>query len=176
MPEGIRIRHHTRRNEILPVPLLHKPFPDVTVVPVCGVCQRFFGRSTKHPCKTLHLTLDDAGSVIVSQEIWADLQLTANRGGFTLANPVLKPPTQIMRPPTVKQPVDGIELGGSLAAHKRAQVFTPAGTTRTDYTPPSREVSLDEYLDVTGELGVTPAQALNTLLAALLGLTKKRDN
>ena len=111
--------------------------------------------------------------MIVSAEIWADLQRTANNGGFTLANPVVEPPTQIMKPPTVKQPVDGIELGAGLTDVKRAQVFTAAGTTRTDYAPKVRTVGIDEYLDVTGAKGISPERALNTLLASILGLIKR---
>jgi hypothetical protein len=174
MSEGIRIRHHIRRNELLPVPLLHKPFPPGDKRPDCGICQRFFNRVTQHPCKTLHLQLDATGTVIVSSEIWADVQRTWNRGGFTVANQVLAPPTQVMRPPTVQQRIDGIDLGGGLAATQRSQIFHAGGTTRPDYNPTKRTVTLDEYMDVTGAIGVSPDVALNTLLASLLGMLKPR--
>ena len=170
MAEGVRIRHHTRRNEILPVPLLNQP---IVGAPECGLCLRVFGRVTAHPCKTLHLQLDGEGAITVSPEIWAALRKTVNAGGFTVANPVLAPPTQTMKPPTVQLKIDGIDLGGELAnPGPRPQIFTAAGPTRPDVTPAERTVGFDDYLAATGRLGVSPEHAINTLLAALLGLTK----
>ncbi|MCH7943243.1 MAG: hypothetical protein IIB67_08430 [Proteobacteria bacterium] len=54
MAEGIRIRHNVRRGQMLPVQLLFEPWP--TNRAECGVCH------TIHPCKVLHLTLDDTGA------------------------------------------------------------------------------------------------------------------
>lgn len=169
MSEGVRVRHQSRRNQLLPVPLLHKPFPPGPRRPPCGVCARFFGIDTTHPCKTLHLRLDDDGTVVVSPEIWADLRRTTNNGGFTVTNPVAAPPTQTMRPPTVQQRIDALELGAGLTGHSRSQIFHPGGTVRPDYDPETRTVDFETYLDVTGELGITPEVAINTLLARLLG-------
>lgn len=159
---GVRIRHHTRRNQRLPVPLLHKPFP---VAHECHVCH------TWHPCKVLHLDLDGEGAVIVSPEIWGDLQRTTNRGGFTVDGEIAKPPAQTIAPETIKLELRGVDLAGTLAhTGPRRETFTataPRSTTR-DAQPAARTVTVDEYVDVAGRNGVDVADALNLLLAKVL--------
>lgn len=165
-PGGVRIRHHTRRNQTLPVPLLHKPFPvPQPVYNDCPECKVW------HPCKTLHLRLDDTGAVIVSHEIWADLQKTVNNGGFRVANLVTKPPTQTVTPPTIKVKLEGVDLAGTIAhTGPRRETFTTAGkrSTTRDAQPAVRTVTVDEYLDTAGTHGVGEVPALNLLLAKVL--------
>lgn len=146
MAEGVRIRHHTRRNQLLPVPLLHKPLHGQ--IPVCGVCERRLGNiGLVHNCKTLHLELDDQGCVVVSREIWADLQRTRNAGGFTVANPVAKPAAQSFTMPKVQLNVEAIGFGGN----GKSQYLTP-----------------DEYVDVMNQSGLTTEQAVNRIVRAVL--------
>lgn len=151
---------------MLPVPLLHKPFPmPQPAYPECGKCHIW------HPCKTLHLQLDSDGAVIVSPQIWADLQRTANRGGFTVANPVTAPPTQTIRPETKRIKLRGVDLGGVLAqTGPRAETFTATGkrSTTRDAQPATRTVTVDQYVDVANRAGVGTAAALNLLLAKVL--------
>lgn len=165
---GVRIRHHTRRNQMLPVPLLHKPHTDPKKHPrsaTCGVCHVW------HPCKVLHLQLDQYGAVIVSHEIWADLQRTANCGGFTVANLVEEPPPQTITPETQKVKLEGVDLAGTLAhTGPRAETFTAASkrSTTRDAQPDMRTVTVDEYVDTVGAMGLGEVPALNLLLAKVL--------
>lgn len=159
---GVRIRHGFRRNQMLPVPLLHKPFP---APHQCFACH------THHPCKVLHLNLDAEGVVIVSPEIWADLQRTAKCGGFTVQNQVIKPPAQTIHPPTIKLKLRGVDLAGTLAhTAPRAETFVPAGSRATtrDAQPAVRTVTVDEYVDVAARNKVDEAAALNLLLSKVL--------
>lgn len=159
---GVRIRHHTRRNQQLPVPLLHKPFLDPHE---CHACNAW------HPCKVLHLDLDGEGAVMVSPEIWADLQRTANCGGFRVVNEVAKPPAQNIAPKPVKLRIQGIDLAGTLAhTGPRAETYTASGlrSTTRDAQPERRTVTVDEYVDVAARNGVGEAAALNLLLVKVL--------
>lgn len=168
MPAGVRIRHHTRRNQMLPVPLLHKPHTDPVKHPrdaICHPCGKW------HPCKVLHLQLDADGAVIVSREIWADLQRTANAGGFRLANVVAKPPSQTIAPPTQKVELEGVDLAGTLAhTGPRRETFTTAGkrSTTRDAQPDVRTVSVDDYMDTVGAMGLGEVPALNLLMRKVL--------
>jgi hypothetical protein len=132
---------------------------DTTGRPDCGVCH------TSHPCKVLHLDLDDTGAVIVSKEIKADLWRTANHGGFTVDSLVAKPPTQGIRPETVKVKLRGIEIGGGLEATEPKRYATTPKTI-----PATRTVDLDGYVDVANRHGFTTDTALNVLMATIVGM------
>jgi hypothetical protein len=153
---------------MLPVPLLHKPHTDPVKHPrdvMCGKCHIW------HPCKVLHLSLDSDGAVIVSPEIWADLQRTANSGGFTMANRVEKPPSQTIAPPTMTIKLEGVDLAGTLAHQpRRAETFVPVGkrSTTRDAQPGHRTVTVDEYVDTVGAMGLNEAGALNLLMSKVL--------
>jgi hypothetical protein len=143
---------------MLPVPLLHRPM-DTTGRSDCGVCH------TSHPCKVLHLNLDDTGTVIVSKEIKADLWRTANHGGFTVDSVVANPPAQGIHPETVKVKLRGIEIGGGLE-----QTEPKRYATTPKATPETRTVDLDGYVDVANRHGITTATALNVLMATIVGM------
>ncbi len=162
MAEGIRIRHHTRRSQMLPVPLLHRPW-STKGRPDCGICH------TVHPCKVIHLNLDDTGAVIVSHQIRADLWRVPQNAGFTMVNTVADPPPQGIHPETVKVKLRGVEIGGGLERTEpnRRYATTPKAT------PSTRTVGLDEYVDVANRRGITTDTALNVLMANLVGLVRK---
>ncbi len=160
MAEGIRIRHHTRRSQMLPVPLLFEPWP--TNRSECGVCH------TVHPCKVIHLTLDDTGAVIVSKEIKAKVWRVPTNGGFTVVNPVAHPPAQGIHPKTVKANIRGISIGGGLEVaepNRRYATVTP------ENLPATRTVDLNEYVVIAERHGISIDTALAVLVKHLLGLT-----
>ncbi len=157
-PGGIRIRHHTRKSQMLPVPLLFEPWP--TNKTDCGVCH------TIHPCKVIHLTLDDTGAVIVSHEIKDKVFRVPQHGGFAVAGLVANPPDQTIAPETVKVKLTGIPVGGLLGADERN---TRYATVAADNPAPSKMVDLDDYLDRANRLGVATDVALNVLMVHVLG-------
>ncbi len=159
MAEGVRIRHHTRRSQMLPVPLLFEPW-DTTGRPECGLCH------SVHPCKVLHLDLDDTGAVIVSLEVKAKIWRVPTNGGFVVVNPVLHPPPQGIYPKTVKANIRGIDIGGGLevAEPKRYATVTP------DNLPATKTVDLEEYVAIAQRHGISIDTALAVLLKHILGL------
>lgn len=166
MPEGIRIRHHTRRNQMLPVPLVYEPWPWNRRT--CDLCH------TIHPCKVLHLDLDAEGAVMVTAPLWRKIQKVPQSGGFQLANPVLHPPKQDMRPQTQKVKLEGIDIGGGLQERAEGRMVFYPGQTRAatrpwEYQPDKRTVTLDEYVDISNRLGFKTSTALNVLMAKILG-------
>lgn len=163
MAQGIRIRHHTAAGGLFIVPLLHKPFPAHPPREECGACARA-GQSLIHPCKTIHLMLDDSGAVIVSEAVWEDIQKVQNRAGFTPANVVIKPPAQSFTPATAKLKVEAIEFGTAPAS--RPQYSTGSGTmTKLDPAAPDI-MDMDQYLAKAGALGISGEDASNMLLIA----------
>jgi len=86
---GIRLHHETLRNCTVAVECkrgYRKPF----VCPLCNVT---------HNYKTVHLTLDNEGDVVVSTGVWKkDLKGHPNLG-FTYENDVEKPPALIIGGP-----------------------------------------------------------------------------
>ena len=161
MAEGVRIRHHTRRGQMLPVPLLFEPWP--TNRAECGVCH------TIHPCKVLHLTLDDTGAVIVSKEIKAKIWRVPTNGGFQVVNTVAKPPAQGIFPKTMKAEIRGIDIGGGL------QVAEPKkyATVAPENLPSTKTVDLEEYVAIAQRHGISIDTALAVLLKHILGLTEE---
>ena len=154
MSYGIRIRHHTARSGLFPVPLPHKPLLDQTQ-PVCGFCQRATGQNIRHLAKTVHLVLDAEGCAIVAREIWDDFCKVTNRAGFVPANVVVDPPTQFATPATAKLRLDGIEFGSIKTG------------TFNDVEGPD-VMDLDGYVDKCARLGIGQERALNMLLAAAI--------
>lgn len=65
-----RVRHRFKSGQIHLVPLLDRPFiVDGRVVPTKDcVCNEW------HPCKTIHLWLEDDGGVLVSEGVLKDLK------------------------------------------------------------------------------------------------------
>lgn len=65
---GVRVRHETLRSCVALVPVLAKPFKGQSLdrCPTCFVV---------HPCKTVHLWLDDAGTCIVSRGVLEELRM-----------------------------------------------------------------------------------------------------
>ena len=159
MAEGIRIRHNVRRSQMLPVPLLFEPWP--TNRAECGVCH------TIHPCKVIHLTLDDTGAVIVSKEVKAKIWRVPTNGGFRVVNPVANPPAQGITPDTVKLKVEAVEIGGGLQAAEPNRRYA---TVAAEDPPATRTVDLEEYVTVAQRHGINIGTALNVLLANILGL------
>ena len=162
MAEGIRIRHNVRRGQMLPVPLLFEPWP--TNRAECGVCH------TIHPCKVLHLTLDDTGAVIVSKEIKAKIWRVPTNGGFQVVNTVAKPPAQGIAPDTVKLKIDAVEIGGGLQVAEPNRRYA---TVAAEDPPDTRPVTLDEYVTIAQRRGISIDVALAVLLKHILGLTEE---
>ncbi|HEU4864645.1 MAG TPA: hypothetical protein VFT76_00230 [Actinomycetota bacterium] len=83
---GIRIRHRTLRSCLTIVPLVSRPMTGASLYecPHCGVV---------HPFKTIHLWLDDSGSVIVSRGVF-DAMRTEWSGPpeYDVVGEVAKPP------------------------------------------------------------------------------------
>ena len=73
----------------IPKPKYGERLEDVRAV--CSKC------GIQHFYKTLHLQLR-AGSVIVSEAVWAKMQMLADDGGFEYVNHVAAPPAQGMTP------------------------------------------------------------------------------
>ena len=104
---GVRIAPAPDRtvpdNAIIALRDLSRPLGDPAVLDKvkepCATCV------TKHFHKTYHFQLRD-GSVIVSETIWAKLQVMPDSGGFTLVNYVEEPPAQGLTP---GEPVSLIE-------------------------------------------------------------------
>ncbi len=164
MAEGVRIRHHTRRSQMLPVPLLFEPRADNRKE--CGTCH------TVHPCKVLHLDLDDTGAIIVSKEVKAKIWRVPTNGGFRVVGTVAKPPAQGIFPETVKANIRGIDIGGGLqvAEKKKYATVTP------DNPPATKTVDLDTYVNIAERHGISINVALNVLLAKILGLGREDQN
>lgn len=161
---GIRIRHHTARSGLFPVPLPHKPFPFDVQQPVCGACQEATGRNIRHACKTVHLKLDAEGCAIVARPIWDDFCRVVNRAGFVPANLVLEPPSQSFTPPTEKVELDGIQFG---VTQSKRQVSVSSGKmVRPEVVPDVMD--LESYVDKCARMGIGRERALNALLVAAL--------
>lgn len=83
MAVGIRIRHRTLRSCVALVPVLAKPY---TTGPIdCPTCK------VLHPVKTVHLWLDDTGTVLVSEGVLAELRM-AGMPELEVLGQVGKPP------------------------------------------------------------------------------------
>ena len=104
---GVRIKPkegtHVPDDALIVVRDLSRPIPapkdgrrPEDVLRVCHRC------GVQHPCKTYHFQLR-AGSVIVSDTVWARLQSMVNGGGFEFANEVPDPPAQGMFPGQEKE-------------------------------------------------------------------------
>ncbi len=158
---GIRIRHHTRRSQVLPVPLLFQPWPDNRNE--CGTCH------TIHPCKVVHLNLDDTGTVIITESLREKLWRVPQHAGFRVVGHVAKPPAQNVAPETIKVKLRGIDIGGGLeqAEPNRRYATTPGPQ------PEKKTVDLDEYVDIANRHGIETSVALNVLLAHILGFVKE---
>lgn len=148
---------------MLPVPLLFEPWP--TNRAECGICHVI------HPCKVLHLTLDDTGAVIVSKEVKAKIWRVPTRGGFRVVNTVAKPPAQGIAPDTVKLKIEAVEIGGGL------QVAEPKryATVAPEDPPDTRLVDLEEYVAIAQRCGISIEAALNVLLKHILGLGRVEE-
>ena len=103
MAEGIRIRHHTRRSQIVTVPVLTLPL-QLPRTAVCGFCAQ------THLCKTVHLIVDSEGTCIITAPTWKLMQLVPNQGWFTIVNPVKKPPAQNMKPAPVVNKIKAFDI------------------------------------------------------------------
>ena len=86
---GIRLHHETERNCVIAVEAV-RPYAKWAqareLCPLCGI---------PHAFKTVHLTLDNNGDVIVSKEVWAELKDLPGLP-FTPENQVKKPPKLII--------------------------------------------------------------------------------
>ena len=150
---------------MLPVPLLFEPLSTIGRAP-CNLCDKV------HPCKVLHLDLDDTGAIIVSVEIKEKIWRVPTNGGFRVVGTVANPPAQGIFPETVKAEIRGIDIGGGLqvAEKKKYATVTP------DNLPPTRTVDLEEYVTIAQRHGISIGTALNVLLAHILGLGREDQN
>lgn len=100
---GIRIRHLTKRfPEVALVPVISKPFfgASLDTCPTCRVI---------HPCKTVHLWLDDMGSCLVSQGVLDDL-LAAGMPELQVIGGTESPPDLDIGMPRQKQDQEARKL------------------------------------------------------------------
>ena len=81
---GVTIEHGTLRSCVALVPVLAKPFffDSLTACPSCQMI---------HPCKTVHLWLDDAGRCVVSAGVLAELRM-AGMPELSVVGEVKTPP------------------------------------------------------------------------------------
>lgn len=95
---GIRIVHTSARNVVYLVPIVAKPFTGQSLdqCPTCHVI---------HPCKTVHLWLDGAGSCIVSTGVLADL-LSAGMPDLLVVAEVANPPPLNFGPEVTREQID----------------------------------------------------------------------
>ncbi len=82
---GVRLHHKTLKNCVLAIEAV-RPYKEPYQCPLCGMI---------HLNKTVHLTLDGNGDVIVSKVAWKELK---DLPGLPLevANEVTKPPALIL--------------------------------------------------------------------------------
>lgn len=104
MATGIRLYHPKVRSSVYLVEVPERPYR----LPFhCGVCCIFIQRDMPHTLttlqcggthanKTYHLTIDQEGKVIVSQEIFQILSKVANLAGFLVDDEILNPPAQTL--------------------------------------------------------------------------------
>ena len=88
MSYGIRLRHSTLTNVMFTVPIPSIPF--AAAQDKCPTCQ------VPHQVKTVHLWLDDVGSVIVSEGVLGTLN-KAWPSELSIVNRVESPPAQTIR-------------------------------------------------------------------------------
>ena len=174
MAEGLRIRHHTRRNQMVLVPLFHKMFPEAEagqeyLLPECGKCK------TVHLCKTLHLQVDGEGAVLVSKEIWADMQRTPRNGGFILESAVAKPPPQTLQPETKIIKIDGISMDGMIKQPKRKMHSSAGARKQEDELVAEHTWTYDQFIDICNSMGIPTDRARNLLLWSMLRPTTKTN-
>lgn len=94
--DSIRIRHSTFKGVMMILRDLARPLSKSNLRPVCDVC------TVVHTFKTYHLLLDDEGCILVSTGVWDHIEKMFDKGGFEIANIIHNPPTQILKPRTVK--------------------------------------------------------------------------
>lgn len=96
------------------------------VLPVCSVC------GVQHFHVTFHLQLR-AGSIIVTESLWAKLQAMDDHAGFEYVNHVQDPPAQGMQPgveTTLIEKYPMNEIVGAQPRSKLASLLRPSKTAR----------------------------------------------
>jgi hypothetical protein len=169
MAEGIRIRHHTRRSQMLPVPLLHQPRLNVAAYPECGRCR------VVHPCKVVHVDLDAEGTAIVSESVWAQFQRVPNWAGFRVVNTVSNPPTQGVGLDAIRVAsiIDGVDVGGILALEdgKNRVQFDMGGNGKGGTVEKAevdlRTVTIEQYFELMARHGYGTERAGQILIQAI---------
>ena len=170
MAQGIRIRHHTRRSQMLPVPLFKQEFPNWRLREDCLVCD------VKHQCRVIHLDLDAEGCAIVSDMIWARFQEYPNQMGFTVTNVIQKPPAQGVQMNVLKVSdiIQGVDVGGILSSNgsPARAIFdiggNGSGGKMTQAEVDLRTVTIDEYFDIMRRHGYNTDGAGRILMKAFL--------
>jgi hypothetical protein len=107
---GLRLTHPTLRGVRLTVEVPNRRY---TAPMACSSCNAF------HERKTYHLDLDGEGAVIVSPEVWGQLQKVPGLE-LRFSNPVAKPPSRtlalnakggyVLRHPTLREVVFVVEI------------------------------------------------------------------
>lgn len=85
---GIRVQHPTQKNVRYTVVEPNVPYPE----PYNCTPPEFGGCGSTHLFKTHHLNLDEAGSVIISEGVFARIKDRLALDGFIIANEVARPP------------------------------------------------------------------------------------
>lgn len=94
--EGYVLRHQTARSELVLVEVPQKPYGRNIL---CPRCKKF------HAIKTVHLDVNDAGTVIVSKGVLDELKL-AGLPGFEFVTAVNNPPALVMNPKVSRAEMD----------------------------------------------------------------------
>lgn len=95
---GIRITHRLAKNSVVLVPILSKPFTGQSL-DNCPSCHLI------HPVKTVHLWLDAAGSCLVSEGVFQDLQ-SAGMPDLLVSATVKNPPPLHFGPGVTREQID----------------------------------------------------------------------
>lgn len=99
---GIRIQHDRLRSVTLTLVDGARPYREALVCRALMVIRGELRPCARtHPHKTYHLTLDEAGAVIVSDTIWERLQRIPGNP-FRVANEVAAPPSQTIHVPRIR--------------------------------------------------------------------------
>lgn len=104
----------------------HRPYPKVNKygerrTTVCSICK------IQHLFKAYHLQLR-AGSVIISETIWAKFQTMPDNGGFEYMNHVEYPPTQTLTPGSETRLIEKypiIEIAPAVERNRLAALIRP---------------------------------------------------
>jgi hypothetical protein len=174
---GVKIRHHSRRNQTVLVPLIFQRYE--TRRPPCPKC------NVTHECKTLHIDVDDTGIAFVAAPIVDRLRRVPATnphtgaptiGGFEVMGEIVNPPKIELRPPTMRARVEAVDPAAFNVevAPKRA-MYSEFARNQDPETIKLMQ-SFDDYLASAADNGISNEEAINALMRAMVGMRKEAAN